>query len=194
MFRSIAFAAAAGLVAATLPALADVDNLAHNGSRMRFDWMGDHARIVYIEPRPGLASAGVERGTLLFEGAISKDGRLDGTAYTFKKGCAPAPYRVTGAIEGGDIRLEGAAPKRVSGSCAVARLDQTSAHSMLEFTDLDVEVAAKATGRPWSPPGPALAADASPLWAETVRRHFEAAAPWKASGQEAPTKSVVPNG
>jgi hypothetical protein len=74
MFRSIAFAAA-GLVAASLPALADVDNLAHNGSRMRFDWMGDHARIVYIEPRAGLASAGVERGTLLFEGAISKDGR-----------------------------------------------------------------------------------------------------------------------
>ena len=94
----------------------------HNGSEMRLRADDDRRTIVYEVPRAGIASQGVERGTVLFEGTISgKAGSYSGTAYVFSARCGKQPYAVTGELvnDGQQILLSGKAPRRDSSTCAL---------------------------------------------------------------------------
>jgi hypothetical protein len=44
-----------------------------------------------------------------------------GVAYTFKRGCPPAPYEATGVQTSNEIVLRGLAPARASSGCEVVR-------------------------------------------------------------------------
>ena len=93
----------------------------HNGSRMEVYACDGRLVIAYDVPREGLAKAGVEPGTILFEGLYEdKAGgaSLSGEARLFNRRCGPVRYEVNGWMEGNSIVMEGLAPIR-SGSCAI---------------------------------------------------------------------------
>lgn len=114
----------------------DASLWSHNGSTVLVDETS--GRIVYDEPKASIAGT-VRPGTVLFEGRFSGT-RISGTAYVFKKGCAPAPYPVSGMIAdnprgfGAMIVLSGPAPRRDRASCAI--IGTTGAHSRLVFEDM----------------------------------------------------------
>ena len=93
----------------------------HNGSDVRVSGCGEEIAIDYLRPRDGLRRAGVRPGTPLFRGRRSANGTaqmLDGTAYTFRSGCRPLGFEVSGGWVFGSemqeypIGLGGRAPKR----------------------------------------------------------------------------------
>ena len=107
----------------------------HNGSSMSITKSGPNLRIVYDSPRTGIRNQGVRRGTVLFRGQMHGN-RIRGTAYTFKRGCQPASYNVSGRHfinEGGygTIVLSGAAPIREG--CEVVGYTRNSSNARLEF-------------------------------------------------------------
>ncbi len=118
-------------------ALAGID---HNGSLMWFE----QARgvLYYDRPKPALAGI-VEPGTVLFRGKawnFDVGSVLEGTAYTFRKGCDPAPYAVSGQVEAGTspnlpvrIVLRGPSPIRAKNGCAVLGYTQDSSNAVLVF-------------------------------------------------------------
>ena len=72
----------------------------HNGSVMRLVHDGDQRRIFYEDPRSILRGAGVQEGTLLFDGYRSGN-KYSGTARRFSKYCtSPLPYNVSGSVVG----------------------------------------------------------------------------------------------
>jgi hypothetical protein len=97
------------------PGLSGRESLNHNGSIMSLVEGENSSRIIYYQvPRPEMAEIGVRLGTLLFQG-YQDNGHWFGTAYVFKWGCPPIPYRVEGFLESnyyGDryVHLRGAAP------------------------------------------------------------------------------------
>ncbi len=108
------------------------------------DYNADHnGSVVLVSPRTGTisylhASRGmmdiVDIGTVLFRGRITRDG-IAGTAYTFKRGCPPAPYSVTGhgyTGSGSPFVIIGHPPIRATGSCAVVGYGDNS-NSVLHF-------------------------------------------------------------
>lgn len=103
--------------------------LAHNGSQMLFARDNGRVEIRYSMPRRGLP---VKDGTLLFEGHAA-NGVYAGTAYTFKAGCAPAPYPVSGREVRGQIFLTGPTPVRSRDGCAVIDQRPGGVHSRLVF-------------------------------------------------------------
>jgi len=95
------------------------------------EWKDATVEITYNHPRPGLA---VAQGTLLFRGV--RDGtRYSDTAYTFKAGCPPAPYAVTGVKDAKKeiIMMTGAAPRRDPHSCDVIGESVQSGPARLVF-------------------------------------------------------------
>jgi hypothetical protein len=104
----------------------------HNGSIMDAAFGGDDTlSIRYLEPRGGLGNV---RGQLVFEGRVTHKHFVEGTAYTFKSGCAPAAYAVRGQIDPrGNIDLYGDAPMRDTRSCAVIGFTPFSPHARLRF-------------------------------------------------------------
>jgi hypothetical protein len=90
--------------------------LQHNGSLMLMTRDKGHVEIRYETPRMGVP---VLQGALLFSGTFDGRGIFAGTAYTFKRGCSPAPYPVVGQEAGPGIILIGDAPQRKPGSCDV---------------------------------------------------------------------------
>lgn len=109
----------------------------HNGSEMRLvQWDDGQVQITYLAPRPDLHIA---EGTVLFRGAV-KGKRYTGTAYTFRSGCEPAPYPVTGERndKSETIVLTGPAPTRSQNSCEVAGASTQSKNSRLVF-DIHVD-------------------------------------------------------
>ena len=105
----------------------------HNGSVMYYHAQGASRTFTYYKPRRGLERL---RGKVLFSG--QKHGwRMAGTAYTFRRGCAPAPYSVGGdAATPGRIVLDGAAPVRARGGCAVTGYSRNNGNARLVFTYL----------------------------------------------------------
>jgi hypothetical protein len=89
--------------------------LNHNGSIMSLVESSDGSRTIYYQaPRSAMAELGVRPGTLLFQG-YDTNGHWLGTAYVFKLGCPPTPYRVEGSLQsnyygGRYVRLRGPAP------------------------------------------------------------------------------------
>lgn len=131
---------ALALALMTAPAVAqDGANALHNGSAMRIDIAGERIRISYVQPRPGLAEAGVYPGAVLFEGQMHGD-VIMGEARAWKAGCTPAGYNVAGRIEAGGFVLIGPGPHRRG--CNVVSLTPNSPHSRLPFTVTAPAVAA----------------------------------------------------
>lgn len=109
-----------------------VDTADHNRSEMLIsDWKDGSVEIAYNRPRSGLP---VAQGTVLFRGTRAGD-RYSGTAYTFKAGCQPSPYAVTGTRNRRQesIVLSGAAPRRDPNSCETIGLATQSGHAKLVF-------------------------------------------------------------
>lgn len=106
----------------------------HNGSVM---WTAlSEGLIVYAEPKAAVRDV-VKPGTVLFRGKpFRQGGHLEGTAYAFKKGCAPAPYPVRGSYsrDNARITLRGAGPVRQG--CDVVGYSESSPHAVLKFTSM----------------------------------------------------------
>jgi hypothetical protein len=107
----------------------------HNGSWMSIMRSGQNLRILYDTPRSGMRKQGARRGTVLFRGRMTGN-RIRGTAYTFKRGCQPASYNVSGrhflnSGGYGTIVLTGAAPIR--DGCEVVGYTRKSSNARLEF-------------------------------------------------------------
>jgi len=111
----------------------------HNGSRVSVDPQND--QITYDEPRPALADV-VSPDDVLFQGHIhfpgtpEPDKTTHGIAYAFKKGCAPAPYPVTGSWSADRSTLILRGPGPVRSGCAVTGSSQSSPHSVLKFVSM----------------------------------------------------------
>jgi hypothetical protein len=87
--------------------------------------------IVYSEPKPSIAGT-VKPETVLFRGWVVPNEWLSGVAYTFKKGCDPAPYLVTGQDNGSfELTLRGKAPVREG--CKVIGYSDKGSNSTLVF-------------------------------------------------------------
>lgn len=144
--------------------------LDHNRSAMSLQVEGDLVTITYSRPRDGLQQAGVNPGTVLFQGAVV-NGRLYGDAFAFKQGCAPAAYPVEGSFDSFGIILDGAGPVR--NGCNVSRLDPNSPHSHLEFSgDASTLTAMLPTEQKTAP---IIAAVPPPIAPEEVIPHVEPA-------------------
>ncbi len=101
----------------------------HNGSTVFFDQRRN--LIVYEEPKPSLAGT-VKPHTVLFHGWMITGGYVRGVAYTYKKGCKPAPYFVEGYDQGGgSLTLKGKAPVRKG--CDVVGYTEKSGNATLVF-------------------------------------------------------------
>ena len=108
---------------------APTETLDHNDSLVIMTRSSRGAiEIRYSEPRRALQ---IEPGTLLFQGE-ERAGQLQGEAFVFKAGCAPAGYRVTGRRTDGVLVLTGAAPHRGRG-CEILGESKNSKHSTLAF-------------------------------------------------------------
>lgn len=111
----------------------------HNGSAMRLEEEGQKRRFVYDQPRNSLGAAGVKNGTVLFDGEEKKDGRLQGYAKLFRKGCEPIDYFVEGAYDKakGEILLQGQAPIYSGEGCKITGYSDDGSASSLRFSLLD---------------------------------------------------------
>jgi hypothetical protein len=111
----------------------------HNGSAMRLEEEGQKRRFVYDQPRNSLSPAGVKNGTVLFDGEEKKDGRLEGYAKLFRKGCDPIDYFVEGAYDKikGEVLLQGQAPIYSGEGCKITGYSDDGSASSLRFSQLD---------------------------------------------------------
>lgn len=168
---------ALALVLMTAPAIAQDDaNALHNGSAVHIDIAGERIRISYVQPRPGLAEAGVYPGAVLFDGQMHGD-VIMGEARAWKAGCTPAGYNVAGRIEAGGFVLIGPGPHRRG--CNVVSLTPNSPHSRLPFTVTAPAVAA------------VLAAQADPRRTRTASEMLSVLRPG-ANREPSPAPSPVP--
>jgi len=139
------------LSTASLPASAGTSIWNHNGSEMLLQSSGSSRIITYHNPRRGISA---RPGQLLFEGRRVGN-RYSGTAYTFRSGCRPAPYRVSGRLTSETrIVLTGAAPKR--SGCRVIGYTRNSGNSRLVFSYI------RKAGGQYQQPSPAYEPDEGP--------------------------------
>ena len=120
----------------------------HNGSRMRVSVEDNQVRIYYAQPRPGLVGAGVQPGTLLFDGQVA-DTYLDGSARIFNANCGEVDYFVYGDfVPGRTFTLQGAATVLSGFSCRIVNTTYDGPDANLVFQSLgqNVEVAPVARG------------------------------------------------
>lgn len=105
------------------------DVLAHNNQPMKY--VPDLGVIAYIEPKASF----IKPRTILFRGSFpSTEGPVQGMAFTFKKGCEPAPYYVEGYYDGGlKLELSGKAPVRAKNGCEIEGYSDKSPNAKLVF-------------------------------------------------------------
>jgi hypothetical protein len=90
------------------------------GSLLYLSVEGNRRKLLYEEPRKGMAERGVRKSTVYFDGEL--DGRsLRGTAHAFFPNCAPIGYPVTGEVspDGRQLTLRGKAPAEVNAECQI---------------------------------------------------------------------------
>lgn len=90
----------------------------HNGSIMRLQAQGNQRWLSYEVPRNVLRNAGVQRGTLLFNGY--KNGNwYSGTARVFSKYCpgTPLEYYVEGPVRGDQLQVTVRGSREVYSQC-----------------------------------------------------------------------------
>ena len=121
------------------------DQYLHNGSIMDVQ-ICDGGRLVisYSQPRAGMARAGAQPGSLLFDGVEGGGGTISGQSRLFSARCGVITYPVNGSRQGNTIVLRGAAPVRGNG-CQVVRYRQDN----LVFSPL----ASAPAPTPQCPPG-----------------------------------------
>lgn len=112
------------------------DDYMHNGSTMYVN--PARGLISYKAPKRSIART-VGSGDVVFKAKpwdpANHTMLIEGTAYTFKKGCEPAPYLVKGVHQAdGTLVLRGAAPVRDKRSCAVKGYSYSSGNAELVFT------------------------------------------------------------
>jgi hypothetical protein len=131
--RLLWLAVTTGWLIAATTALAGESIWNHNGSIMRWVGVGPERWVSYLDPRLGLRAVGVQPGTLLFRGRRIGNW-MEGTAYTFSAGCAPAAYWVEGSIYSDtDVTLQGPTPIQDPYSCAVIGYSWYSPNTVLRF-------------------------------------------------------------
>ncbi len=124
----ISFLALTGLVS---NAHAGKSIWSHNGSQMLLESSGNSRVISYLHPRRGISA---RPGQILFQGHRVGN-QYVGTAYTFRRGCQPAPYEVSAVLKSETrIVLRGASPKR--SGCRVIGYTNRSGNAKLVFTYL----------------------------------------------------------
>ncbi len=105
------------------------ESMGHNGSLMFFH-QKQHI-IVYLEPKASMAGT-VTPGTVLFRGWSVPNEGVSGVAYSFKKGCHPAPYLVSG-YDNGSLRLTLVGKAPVRKGCDVIGYSDKSPNAKLVF-------------------------------------------------------------
>ena len=117
------------------PAHASTSVWDHNGSLMVLEENGSKRKLVYTEPRGTLDTAGVKKGTVLFDGEEKSDGRLAGYAKLFRAGCDPVDYFVEGSFDKskGEILLQGQAPIYSGNGCKITGYSDDNTASSLSF-------------------------------------------------------------
>jgi hypothetical protein len=107
----------------------------HNGSLMVLEESGKKRKFVYNDPRSTLSTAGVKKGTVLFDGEEKSDGRLAGYAKLFRAGCDPVDYFVEGTLDKtkGEILLQGQAPVYSGEGCKITGYSDDGSASSLSF-------------------------------------------------------------
>jgi hypothetical protein len=123
-------ACAVAVLAASGAFAGEMAPIYHNGSRAIITRDKGVVEIKYETPRPGLP---VKEGDVLFSGTWDGRGHYQGIAYTFKRGCEPAPYPVEGKDDGPGIILAGLTPRRDPKGCAVVGSAANGQHSRLVF-------------------------------------------------------------
>lgn len=92
--------------------------------------------IVYDSPKDSIAGF-IKENTVLFRGWLVPGEWVEGVAFTFKKGCAPAPYHVSGRLDNKyeteypSMILRGKAPVREG--CEVVGYSEDSPNAKLIF-------------------------------------------------------------
>jgi Caspase domain len=90
----------------------------HNGSSVILKAHGADREFYYESPRPGMVSAGVRKGALLFSGKRTGN-TYSGVAYIFNKRCGPQPYDVSGPVseDQRSVMMFGKAPAQFDDNC-----------------------------------------------------------------------------
>ncbi|MGO4286474.1 hypothetical protein [Bosea sp. TAB14] len=124
---------------AQAPAAVDLSTMggsAYEHNRSRVTIIPESGLIAYFEPKAALRDV-ARAGTVIFRGKpFRHSGRIEGTAYAFKRGRPPAPYAVSGGYSADNtaIVLRGAAPIRQG--CEVTGYSARSPHAVLRFKSL----------------------------------------------------------
>lgn len=110
----------------------ELDIYEHNGSVINWFVVNGEATATYATPKASLLASGIQEGSVVFKG-FEEGNRISGTAYTYRKGCAPAPCEVVGYFSGKNIVLSGPSPVRAKGGCEVIRYTVDSVNPNLVF-------------------------------------------------------------
>lgn len=124
------FLASAGICGSAFAGQLDIYE--HNGSVINWFVVNDEATATYATPKPSLLASGIKEGSVVFNG-FEEGNRISGTAYTYRKGCAPAPYEVVGYFSGNNIVLSGPSPVQSKNGCDVIRYTLDSPNAKLVF-------------------------------------------------------------
>lgn len=94
----------------------------HNGSEVVLQISGKLRSFYYYKPKASLTDAGINPGTLLFEGRVDGN-KYSGTAYRFSSKCPVRSYRVSGPIknEGSKVILQGQVRQLDQQTCSLLR-------------------------------------------------------------------------
>lgn len=113
-------------------AAGELDIYEHNGSVINWFVVNGEATATYATPKRSLLGLGIQEGSVIFKG-FEEGNRISGTAYTYRKGCSPAPYEVVGYFSENNIILSGPSPVRAKGSCDVIKYTLDSPNAKLLF-------------------------------------------------------------
>lgn len=110
----------------------ELDIYEHNGSVINWFVVKGETTATYSTPKASLLGLGIQEGSVVFKG-FEEGNRFSGTAYTYRKGFLPAPYKVVGYFSGNNILLTGPSPVRAKGNCDVIRYTLNSPNAKLLF-------------------------------------------------------------
>ena len=133
----LAFIALAALTVTARAGMVAGAFMGHNGSTIQEFTDGSRVEYRYASVRAGLP---IRQSDILFRGTKHPSHKsshvaydLQGTAYTFKRGCPPAGYQVRGEQTSTHVVLHGAAPRHAADSCAIIGHDSNGANATLVF-------------------------------------------------------------